>query len=452
MREKVLAALPGCTLHYTLEHKASGIISYVEGKRFRKKRYPPHKFRPLISETRANLKELLKYHADLHHGHLGEKLSEAVIEKEEIPLHFYVDGVSPSTTGSMKMICEVVRHSCCNLIMNYNTIIYAKDYDITPQDLLQGLLRDLNRWPFLKIKLVICDMPERLRLCGLTSCNGFYGCLHCFAKGSLRSKGPGVVWPSDTLNANPRDDKCFRDMSEAAQRTGEPCGGLKSLSPLMHITDFSIVESVPVDPMHMVSGLVKFFWERLPAQCKMSKAQVLALTKTISDSYCQMSLPSDFKRKPRPIDPPKFRCNEWKQLLCLRGIAIGDEYIDYGFPDVGALWHRLTWIIRVMAQGDRWYEHATCHGEILKMEIKKLYEQVEELMGKDNCVPNLHALSHMPYWRAKHRLGVITTERAEAFYGINRRSFAEQAASIGKQVMLIILNAMASSNSCLLCM
>ncbi len=447
LRQKVLDDLPGCTLHYALENKATGQIRYVEGRSFKKSLYPASKYRPHICETRANLADLMKYHASLHKGERGEKLTEAVLERHEIPLHFYVDGVSPSTTGSLKMICEVVRHPCCNLLLNYNTIVYAKDYDITADDLLQGLLQDLNRNPNLVVKLVICDMPERLRLCGLTSHNGEHGCLTCFSPGEKRDGAPGVCWPASTMGAPLRDDENFRIMASATRDTGCVVGGQKTSSPLLNIPGFSIVDCVAVDPMHLVSGLTKYYWEKFGEKF-LTKAEMKQLTDDMSKVYCGLDYPSDFKRSPRAMDTPKWRCNEWKQFLALVGIDLAEAYQKLGKQDVAEFWLRLTWIIRTMAQGDAWYRQASHKGKLIRREVEVLYRQVEKLLGRNYCTPNLHALYHLPEYRAKHPLGVLSTERAESFYGVNRRSFAEQSTSIGKQIHYNTLLAAKEGHAC----
>ncbi len=447
LRKQIIDQLPSSTLHYTLQHRRTKQFRYVEGRAFRRKKYPARKYKPIICETRANLRELVKYHAQLHNGTRGDQLLEAVREKHEIPLSFYVDGVCPSTTGSMKMICEVIRHQCCNLILNYNTVVYDKDYAITSDDLLQGLLKDLNRNPNMKIELVICDMPERFRLCGITHFNGSHGCMCCMAKGEKREGAPGVVWPPSTMGCPLRDDQSFHDLAEKTREIGVVVGGQKQLSPLLKIPNFSIVDGVAIEPMHLFAGLSKFFWERL-AKRHLTKAQMKQLTDDLSAEYLELSFPSDFKRDRRAIDPGKWRCNEWKQFVALLGTSIADAYDKMGFRDIAVFWLRYTWILRMFAQGDVWYSHGTRAGTGMRSQIEILYREVEKLLGKDQCVPNLHALYHLPDWRAKYPLGVISAERAEAFYGVNRRSFAEQSASIGKQIHINTLLASRRGHAC----
>ncbi len=447
MRERVLNSLPQPRLFYTLQHRRTGTIKYVEGKHFKKKTYPISQFRPIMCETRANLHELMEYHAACHKGKRGERLQFEAATKADIPISLYVDGVSPSSTGSMKMICEVVKHDCCNLLLNFNTIVYAKDFTPSAEDLMEGLLSDLSRNKHIKVNLVLCDLPERLRLCCLNNFNGQHGCLTCVSPGVKRVGAPGVIWPASTMNAPLRDDESFVNLAEAARKTGVTVGGHKSKSPLTNIPGFSVTTQVPPDPMHLFGGLTKFMWEKFNKSF-LTAHQRKTMTDKISKMYCDIGFPSDFKRKFRPIDAPKFRMNEWKQLVALVGIDIAEEYAKLGFKDVADCWDRYTWIVRMLAQGDVWYRVGSYNGKGLQQEIDKLYKDIDRLLGPQACVPNLHILHHMPHYRKQYRLGKITTERAEAFYGVNRRSFAVQSSSIGKQIHFNTLLAMRQGHAC----
>ncbi len=313
LRELELQALPGCTLYYTLEHRRTHTIHYVSSAKFKKKTYPVNKYRSLVCETRADLKELLEYHAERHNGPVGHEMKLTVERSEPICIHGYVDGVTPTSTGSWKMLCQVIRHNCCNLILNYSTFIYDKDYQLTPEQIMEGLIADLNRYPNVRLGLLICDMPERMRLCGLTNHNGEHGCLTCISPGEKRDGAPGRIWPPWTTTGQLRDDASFLNLAVASQITGLTVGGQKTSTPLVHIPGFSIVHGVPIDPMHLFAGLSKMLWERL-AKTFLKRKQIKEMTDAISELYLGLDLPSDFKREKRRIDPPHFRANEWKQV------------------------------------------------------------------------------------------------------------------------------------------
>ncbi len=449
MRQRVLDRLPGCTLHYKLLHRRTRQVRYVEGVRFKKKAYPPSKYKLLVCETRANLKELLRYHAEeLHTGEMSQELTEIVSQGQvPIPIHLYIDGVSPTSTGSWRMLCQVIRVAGCNHILNYSTFVYAKDHKITADDIMEGLLADLHRNPSVSVELLLCDMPERQRMCGLTNFNGEHGCLTCMSRGEKREGGPGMIWPTWTTAGQLRDDASFRTLSQAAQQIGCSVGGTKFYSPLLHIPNFSICESVAIDSMHLFSGISKFLWERLP-QKFLSKKKTQEFSEKISEIYNDIVLPSDAKRETRSIDPPNFRANEWKQLVALCGLDIGDEWGRLGFEDARKIWHRYTYVLRMMAQGDNWYNHGSYHGKTVEAQVKLLYSDIERVLGKNACTPNIHALYHMPLWRKRHPLGEISTERAEAFYGRNRKSFAQQTTSVGKQIHVNTLLASLDGHAC----
>ncbi len=449
MRKQLLDSLPACTLHYTVVHKKTHMVRHIQGDRFRRKNFPARNYRPVCIETRSNLKDLLKFHAERHEGCYGDRMVEKVKKGDPIDIYFYVDGVQPSTSGTWKMLCQVIKLDCCHMLLNFNTIVYAKDHQLEADELLQGLLSELHANPNVNVKYVIADMPERHRLCGMTNFNGSYGCTVCFSPGEKRDGAPGMVWPHSTTTAHLRDDESFKTLSENTRDTGVVVGGQKIRSPLLSIPGFSIVDGLPIEPMHLFQGITKNFLEQF-AKKFLSRKQELELVKRINKMYSNLKLPSDFKRScnNRDLDLSKWRANEFKQLLALCGMDIGDEYERLGHPRVANVWRRYTWIFRTLAQGDVWYARASHNGVLVKAQIDLLIQEVESLLGPNGCTPNLHALFHMPEKRAKASLGTITAERAEAFYGRNRKWFKEQTMSVGKQIHYNSLLAALDGHAC----
>ena len=433
-REKVLKTLPGCKIHYTMESRADGSRVVEEDSAFRRSKYPAHKFDMLMCETVSSITELLVHHASLHMGPTGQKLLKGIQEKRDVYLYFYIDGVSPSTSGSQKMICQVLRLPDCRKIYNFNTILYLKEYNITGDDLLRALIVDLKANPNFHIRLLLADMPERCRMTGSISHCGYFGCNICFCRGEPRpGGGGGMCFPPWTTAANLRDQKSFLLLAAKARATGLPTGGQKVPAPVLKIPGFHIPTMLGIDPMHLLQGLSKYLWEAFGKKY-LTPAQFESLSRAVSVAYTSIHIPSDFKRSPRAINSPKFRANEWKQLVLLVGVNIGDEYDDFGYRKVGEFWRRYSFIVRLLSLGDGWYHAASSNGELLEAQIAVLYDEVEKLLGKEFCTPNLHALSHMPEWRSRYSLRQLTTEVAEDFYGRNRRSFREQSPSVGKQI------------------
>ncbi len=447
LREIVLGSLPGCKLYYVVRNKRTGQTRYVEGSSFKKKTFPANKYEAVVCETRASLRQLMKYHAELHQGDIGRQLRNAVTTKELIMFDVYIDGVKATSTGSWKMLSTVIRHECCNLMLNYSTFVYAKDHQLTADDILEGLLKDLHRNRNMHVRLVVCDMPERLRLCCLINFNGEHGCLVCVSPGEKREGGPGVIWPFWTTTAELRDDESFQRLADAARDVGLAVAGQKSRSPFLDFPNFSITESVCIDTMHLFAGFTRYLWEKV-GDTYLTKRDFKELTDKINRKYTELRMPSDCKRAPRDIDVANYRANEWKQLLALCGLDIGLEYARQGFPEVCKMWHRYTFVLRMLAQGDEWYKHGSYSGHVVTATIQLLYKDVEGLLGKNACVPNLHALFHLPLWRARYTMAEMSAEKAESFYGKNKKSFAEQGMSVGKQIHYNTLLAHREGHAC----
>ncbi len=447
LRERLLNSLPSCKLHYTVVNKRTGQRRYVEGSAFKKKTYPADKYESIVCETRSNLKELLSYHAALHKGDTRQELESCLRRKDPMFISVYIDGVKATSTGSWKMLCQVIRHDCCNLMLSYSTFVYARDYELTNEEILAGLLADLNKHRNIHISLLVADMPERSRLCGLTSHNGDHGCLICVSPGEKREGAPGTIWPFWTTTSVLRDHESFINFARATITAGLTVGGQKRPTPLVHFPGFSIVDNVCIEPMHLFAGLSKYFWEKISSMYLTTK-EMAHMHETVSKVYCELPWPTGMKRAPRKIDVANFRANEWKQLIALCGLDIGLEFCRAAFPEVGKLWHRYTYILRMLAQGDEWYQFSSYTGALVRAEITLLYKDVERLLGKNCCVPNLHALSHLPDWRDKASLSDMSAEKAEDFYGQLKKSFSESTMSVGKQAHYNTLLAMREGHVC----
>ncbi len=257
----------------------------------------------------------------------------------------------------------------------------------------------------------------------------------------------GMCWPYSTTQAVLRDDLSFEHLAAYSRQLGLPVGGQKHRSPLLNIPNFSITRGLVIDPMHLFYGLTRSFLEQFPKKY-LTRAAERELNRKIGELYCALDLPRDFKREHRELDLGKWRANEFKQLLALCGLDIADEWEKLSHPEIADFWRRYTWIFRTLAQGDVWYQRASHSGKLVKANIDILYKQVEKLLGKNACSPNLHALHHIPEMRAYSRLGDVTAERAEDFYGKNREWFREQTHSVGKQIHINSLLAAKQGHVC----
>ncbi len=392
--------LPRTTVTYVVEDRKTHLAHRIKETAFRRSLFPAHKFKRLFTETRINLREQILFHANHHKDDVGRNLRDAVAQNRDIDIYVYIDGVPPSKSGKDKMIIEAFRLPCCRQLMNLQIIHHDRHFEVFADDLLLGLIEEFNVMPAVKVKLLVADLPERCRLAGKVNFNGEYGCLHCTTNGEARDKGIGYVYPLWTLDAAERDDESYHTLGVIAEETQHAVMGVKEKSLLFKFNGFSITENLPIDPMHLLSGLINYFW--VQSTTRLLNNRLAASVKEFVDNYYgDMVVPSDFKRDTREIDVANFKWSEWKQLLLLGGLEIANAFQQRGQPHAAEIWRILMFVVRAMCLPDEWYLSATAGGSLAVALIAKLYGDIEDLLGKESCTPNLHNLSHLPAWREK---------------------------------------------------
>ncbi len=401
-RRQFKSKFPSPIIHAVVKHHETGVSLRIQGSAFRRKLFPACEYSKVYEETRGNLKELLRLHANLHDGDVRKNMHAALDNddgEQLIPIYFYADGVAPSNSGTKKMFMEAFRVPCCRAMIHFATIHYEPKFDICADDLLVGLIEELKSVPQVRVALMVADLPERCRLSGLVNFNAIDGCIVCYASGESRSKGVGSIFPAWTVNQPLRDDRSFKNLGIAAEVTGMTASGVKRHSILLDIPHFSIANGLGIDPMHLLGGFTRYLLEACLEQ--MGGPQADRITEAVSKIYTRFVVPGDFKRGVRPLHMVKFKWNEWKAVLLLMGLDLGELFEDKDRPDLGTIWRLYTFSIRAMAQGDEWYKNANKNGDYISATISQLYLAVEEALGKDHCTANLHNLSHLPMWRDK---------------------------------------------------
>ena len=389
LRYRFRHELPRMKIFVTVHDLEKDSYLLVEDTAFRRKMFPAKKFKQVYTETRTNMIDMMKFHAQTHEAEKCNELLAALKEKRDITIFVYIDGIAPSNSGQKKMMMVCYRIPCCRAVLNLATIIYERKYNLCADDLVNGLIDELTAHPNIHVELLVADLPERCRLSGTINFNGQSGCITCLAPGEPREgRGGGYVFPFWTSKEPLRDDESFRNLGAVADDIGETVGGVKATSVLFKIPGFSIVSGLAIDPMHLLSGLIKYNWEHLTKKC-MTGSQASEMTSRVNKKYNDLIVPQEFKRETRDIDVANFKWNEWK------------EFEDLEQPEPAMIWRLLMYVVRAMGQGDEWFEHANCGGQLITALIDKIYIGVEDFLGRDSCTANLHNLAHLPLWRDK---------------------------------------------------
>lgn len=110
-------------------------------------------------------------------------------------------------------------------------------------------------------KTLTCDSLARCQLQGISQFNGHFGCAWCLHEGKRVAKGNGhvmaypvIAYPSPPVRSHKSiQDECIKMVSGQV-----PSYGVKSVFPLLLLSQFNMVSSFPVDYMHEVcEGVVE---------------------------------------------------------------------------------------------------------------------------------------------------------------------------------------------------
>ena len=393
--------LPSTTVTYVVEDKKTHMAHRIQETAFRRSLFPATNYRRLFTETRVNLRQQLLFHAKLHKGDMRHQLESAVKNKHDIPIKLYIDGIQPSKSGKSKVIVECFRLKCCKQMMNLAIIEYDRELELYADDLLLGLIEEFTALPNVKVELLVADLPERCRLAGKISFNGEHGCIHCTTSGMPREGGGGIVYPSWTMDADLRDDLSYKNFSDTAVESKQVIMGVKERSLLFELQGFSITHNLALDPMHLFSGLISYYYSNLTKKL-MTPNTAASFKEDLDEYYANLIVPTDFKRDTRNIDFTHFKWTEWKQLLLIGGMEMARGFESRGHVMAGQIWRIMMFVLRAMAMGDEWYNHASVGGSLVVALIAKLYTDIEEVLGTEHCTANLHNLTHLPMWRERY--------------------------------------------------
>ena len=151
----------------------------------------------------------------------------------------------------------------------YHCRLFRKDKPLTPAEAatvddllpLAELVDDIVETLPDQMDLMINDAPKRAQVRGQKQHNGYHSCDYCLAKGlavkNPNSKRTTVCYPFDQTFGKPlRTNEAARDL-----RHKPP--GIVAQSPLLKLDPekFDIVQDIPVEMMHTVTGVVKRLFE-----------------------------------------------------------------------------------------------------------------------------------------------------------------------------------------------
>ena len=230
--------------------------------------------------------------------------------------------------------------------------------------------------PF-KIAAFVCDMSARAMIKCVKGHGAYGGCDRCTQHGIYKNK---VVYPD--CNAPLRTDSSFIAMSDEIHHIQE--------CPLNNL-NVGMVSNFVLDYMHLVClGVVRkltSLWLGGPLKIRLGPLS----KKLINDSLlsCQVYMPSDFSRKPRPLTEfEKWKATEFRSFLLYTGPICLSEVLA---PELYQNFLLLSVSITILLSDELCLKFVDYSRELLILFVKHF----SDIYGMEYVTYNVHALVHL---------------------------------------------------------
>ncbi|XP_039301481.1 uncharacterized protein LOC120356595 [Nilaparvata lugens] len=226
-----------------------------------------------------------------------------------------------------------------------------------------------------------CDTPAKSYILGITSHVGFKSCTRCKIHGQTVERRRVFL----EIDCPPRTHEDFINNVDTVYQPRS--------TPLVDIPSVDFVKSFTLDYMHLIClGVLRtllFMWFKGPLPNKMSKNQ----RDLISDRLLVLRghIPSDFVRKPRPIDVIKsWKATELRAFLLYLGpVVLKGVLSDTKYKNFLSLHCASTIILRSeLCRNDDYLE-------LSRKLFKYFINSVKTLYGEMYISHNFHNLIHI---------------------------------------------------------
>ncbi len=213
--------------------------------------------------------------------------------------------------------------------------------------------------------------------------------------------------------------------------------GFKGKCKLLEIPTFRPELQVPVEPMHLVSGiatkLFELFFARPPGDAASWKK---VFTNRVNNKIQSIQLPRECQRTFEELDLPRNKSQELRNFLLFGFDAIAKILHEYDLVADANVWTQISFFLRCLLLPSPWFEDVD--RQIMLRSIgEEVYENYEKTFGSDNCTINVHhLLAHAYDWRRRLQLHEVSAEPFESSYGEAKRRFRPGTDSEGTQIII----------------
>ena len=433
--------MPTVMIHHYFTSNVTGLENVVVGTNLPEKEYLKGDEYELTSTwSRVSIADALKIH-DRNHPNEGKRWKNP--GKPPVQIVLSMDGIPIDNSSGQTLEVLSFKLDHCDQIYAIGVHIgqgKEKNLDRIFDPVIEEL-KTLN----VVVSRVLADSPQRTTLLNMDTVTAYFGCAKCYAKGQSNTekrekgdrKGASVIWPPETMEKAARTHESWlRDIKASRY---EKKNGIKGDTPIRKLVQ-DVVKQVPLDVFHVVYlGMVK----RVVKQILRIKDQggatgimkdVKALIdKNIKDTRC-IKYPSDFSRRPRPINLAVYKSSEWRNLVTAGFFLFTTALEEFKQPTVNKLWGYFIFLIKAfLLPTELWRElKDSCNLKAIMITFYHLYAKV---CKKRTCAPNVHMFYHLLDARDDLEFSQMSTEAFEAAYAILKRCYQVGTKSQGKQML-----------------
>lgn len=212
--------------------------------------------------------------------------------------------------------------------------------------------------------------------------------------------------------------------------------GIKGYSPFLALHDFDIIEQMPIEPMHnILLGVGKSIVHLILDINKKDRRTIDAM-KEFDDVWINMKIPSEFNRRPRPLQIAlkHYKSGEYLSMIVCGFLIFGRALVgDYNVK-LRKIWYFFTYIVRACLFDDKTYQDI-CQKVDLSAMMQTFYYMFHIVFGSENCSFNVHLFSHLRETRRRYRLSAVSAEPFESFYSYIKKVIVNNTRSFSKQIM-----------------
>lgn len=273
--------------------------------------------------------------------------------------------------------------------------------------------------------------------------NSIKVCLEITIK-ELSSKKSQVVWPSSTMNKEPRTKESvlaiIEQMKENGDMTRDEKKGIVGESCFLDLDYFDFVIDIPAEYLHsMCLGVSKRLVEltfNVGVTRPRNTQRKLTPISELNELIIKIKVVSDFARRARSLDYSVWKGQEFRNL-CLFMYPLVIDCLEEDAEEK-KLWLLFAYMFRACILPQNEFRDFDLN--IITYCCTQFYKLFEKLFSARNCSYNVHVvLAHLIEIRAHGPLTMTSAFGFEHFYGEIRHSFVPGTVSPLKQVMEKVL-------------